>query len=76
MFLHRLILRKQGYLCFECNEFDDHLASEQDSEDEVESVREFGYMIGLVAVLYHREKRDSRLTKQPFLNCFINYYTD
>lgn len=52
-------MRKQEYLCFECNEFDDHLASEQDSEDEVESVREFGYMIGLVAVLYHREKRET-----------------
>lgn len=61
LLIQSFILRKQEYLCFECNEFDNHLASEQDSEDEVKSVREFGYMIGLVAVLYHRERRNKRL---------------
>lgn len=46
-----MMLWKLEYLCFERDEFDNHLTSEQDREDDVQNVREFGYMIRLVTVL-------------------------
>lgn len=49
------------YSRFEGHELENHLHSEEHSEDQVQGVRQFGHMVRLVAVLFKVENKNINL---------------